>query len=115
MNENRLTSYIVGFISSIALTLAAYYVVVNRAFGKGALIYKIVALAVVQLIVQVVFFLHIGQEKGTRWKLVTFIFAVLVVLIIVIGSLWIMHNLDYNMMKMTPDQEKIYMQNHEGI
>lgn len=115
MSERRLISYILGFVSSVALTLVAYYIVVDRAFGTGALTYTILGLAVLQLVVQLVFFLHIGQEQGARWKLVTLIFAALVVLIVVLGSLWIMHNLDYNMMNMSPDQQKIYMHNNEGI
>ncbi len=115
MSNRKLISYVTGFVSSVGLTLVAYYVVVDRAFGVGALTYTVAGLAVLQLIVQLIFFLHIGQEKGTHWKLVTFIFAVLVILIVVVGSLWIMHNLDYNMMNMSPDQQKIYMHNNEGI
>lgn len=115
MSERKLIAYITGFVSSVALTLVAYYVVVDRAFGNGALTYVIIGLAIVQMVVQLVFFLHIGQEKGARWRLVTLSFALLIVLVIVAGSLWIMHNLDYNMMNMGPEQQKVYMHNNEGI
>jgi cytochrome o ubiquinol oxidase operon protein cyoD len=70
-------------------------------------------IAVVQLVIQAVFFLHIG--RGSRLKLVTFVFAILIVLIVVVGSIWIMNNLDYGMMKMSPDQMNVYMKQHEGI
>jgi len=63
--------------------------------------------------VQMVFFLHIG--RGSRWKLLTFIFTIIVVGIVVIGSIWIMHNLNYNMMDMSPDEQRQYMSEHEGI
>jgi cytochrome o ubiquinol oxidase operon protein cyoD len=77
------------------------------------LMYVVLGIAVVQLVIQAVFFLHIG--RGSRLKLVTFAFAILIVLIVVVGSLWIMNNLDYNMMRLSPDQMKLYMHQHEGI
>lgn len=107
------TSYVVGFVLSVFTTITAYFFVENRLLPVEALIYVILALAVVQLVIQMVFFLHIG--RGSRWKFLTFIFTVLVVLIIVIGTLWIMHNLDYNMMHMSPDEVETYMHQHEGI
>ena len=51
-----------------------------------------------QAIVQLIFFLHIGQEAKPHWETVVFCFTVLVLLIIVIGSLWIMYDLDYRLM-----------------
>lgn len=105
--------YVIGFILSIVTTLVAYFFVVNHIWPKDALIVIVLAIAVVQLVVQVVFFLHIG--RGSRWKLVTFLFTLLVVLIVVIGSIWVMNNLDYNMMTMSPDEMHKYMNEHEGI
>jgi cytochrome o ubiquinol oxidase operon protein cyoD len=108
-------SYVVGFVLSIATTLLAYFFVVNEVWPKEALVYIVMAIAVVQLIVQLVFFLHLGRGKGRRWKVLTFLFAFLVVLVVVIGSLWIMHHLDYNMMHMSPDEMNQYMRDNEGI
>jgi cytochrome o ubiquinol oxidase operon protein cyoD len=109
----RHVSYIVGFVLSIATTLLAYLFVVNELLPKQALIYAVVGIAVVQLFVQLVFFLHLG--RGSRWKLATFAFALIVVLVVVVGSLWIMHNLDYNMMHMSPVEMMQYMNDNEGI
>jgi len=106
-------SYIVGYVVSIATTLLAYFFVVNKVWPKEALIFVVMGIAVVQLLVQLVFFLHLG--RGNRWKVATFAFALLVVLIVVVGSLWIMHHLDYNMMNMSPDQMTQYMNENEGI
>ena len=106
-------AYIIGFVLSMITTVLAYILVVNNVLPKEILIYAVMGIAVVQLVIQLVFFLHLGQ--GGRWKLVTFIFAVLIVLIVVVGSIWIMHNLDYNMMKMSPDQMTEYMKANEGI
>jgi cytochrome o ubiquinol oxidase operon protein cyoD len=112
-DEARYLSYIVGFFLSIVATLIAYFFVVNHVWPKDMLMYVVLGIAVVQLVIQAVFFLHIG--RGSRLKLVTFAFAILIVLIVVVGSLWIMNNLDYNMMRLSPDQMKLYMHQHEGI
>jgi len=106
-------SYVIGFILSIITTLLAYFFVVNELWSTMVLVYVVLGIAVVQLIVQVVFFLHIG--RGSRWKLVTFIFTLLVVLIVVVGSIWIMDNLNYNMMDMTPQEQRQYMSENQGI
>jgi cytochrome o ubiquinol oxidase operon protein cyoD len=112
-DEVRYISYIVGFVLSIVATLIAYFFVVNHLWPKEMLMYFVMGIAVVQLVIQAVFFLHIG--RGSRLKLVTFVFAILIVLIVVVGSIWIMNNLDYGMMKMSPDQMNVYMKQHEGI
>jgi cytochrome o ubiquinol oxidase operon protein cyoD len=120
MNQGTLKSYIVGFISSIVLTLAAFFAVVDPGFfhlghfgqlGSGALLATILTLAIVQLIVQLYFFLHLGAEAGSSWKLPMFVSTIVFVLLIVIGSLWIMGHLNYNM---TPAQINQYMQDQQG-
>jgi len=112
-DDVRYRSYVIGFLLSIAATLVAYLFVVNNWWPKETLVYFVMGIAVVQLVVQAVFFLHIG--RGNQLKLVTFLFAILVVLIIVIGTIWIMENLNYNMMHMSPEEMHQYMKDHEGI
>jgi cytochrome o ubiquinol oxidase operon protein cyoD len=98
-NSNTLlTSYVIGFVLSIILTFLAYVLVVNHILEGALLVAVIVGLAVIQLFVQLFFFLHLGKESKPRWNLIVFAFALSVVVIIVFGSLWIMNNLDYNMM-----------------
>lgn len=93
-----LRSYITGFVLSLLLTVAAYVSVVNEIVTGQTLVIAIVGLAVAQLLVQLIFFLHLGREEKPRLNLTVFAFMLLVVGIIVIGSLWIMDNLNYNMM-----------------
>lgn len=101
-------SYTIGFVISIVLTLTAYIVVTNHWFSKQIIIYSIMGLAAVQLVVQLVFFLHLGRESKPRWNLAAFAFMLAVLLILVIGSLWIMNNLNYNM-TMSPQEMNDYM------
>lgn len=93
----KVASYIIGFVLSVILTLLAYSLVVNGVLGGWNLIYALVGLAVVQLLVQLLFFLHLGRESEPRWNLLVFDFTLVVVIILVVGSLWIMNNLHYNM------------------
>jgi len=106
-------SYVTGFVLSIIATLIAYFFVVNSTFPKETLITVVLIIAVVQLIVQMVFFLHIG--RGSHWKAVTFVFTAIFVLIVVVGTIWIMNNLNYNMMDMSPTEMQQYMEHNEGI
>lgn len=100
--------YIAGFVLAVALTLAAYAVVVQKLFVAEIAVAILVGLALVQFAVQLVFFLHLGQEQRPRWNMVAFLFTLLILVVIVLGSLWIMYNLNYNM-NMTPRQMDEFM------
>ena len=104
-------TYIAGFILSLSLTLVAYVIVSQHLLNRGT-IAAIICLAVVQLFVQLVFFLHLGRESKPRWNLAVFSMAAIVVLILVLGSLWIMNHLNYNM---NPERVKQYLQSQDGL
>ncbi len=110
-------SYVLGFVFAIVLTILAYFIVVNHVLSGGVLIGAIMGLAVVQLLVQLFFFLHFGQEKGSGWKQAAFYFMLIILVILVGGTLWIMYHLNYNMMIMPSDQKNDYMlqQSNKGF
>ncbi|HSX18213.1 MAG TPA: cytochrome o ubiquinol oxidase subunit IV [Candidatus Saccharimonadales bacterium] len=95
-------TYALGFGLSLLLTLAAYLLVWrhvhthHRWLSDVFLIFLVIALAQIQLIVQLRFFLHLGRGSKQRWNLTVLAFAAMVVLILVLGSLWIMNNLNYH-------------------
>lgn len=105
-------SYISGFLFSIILTFEAYFIVSRHSMAGNKLIFTISGLAIIQLLVQLIFFLHLGRESKPRWNLTALMFAMIVVVILVAGSLWIMYHLNYNM---TPQQTNTYIQNEENI
>lgn len=109
--HGSLKTYVTGFVFSIVLTLTAYLLVVNRKFSVDIIIAAIVGLALLQFLVQLFFFLHLGKETKPRWKLFVLFFMIMVVLILVFGSIWIMNNLNY---RMTPEQINTYMNNQGG-
>lgn len=95
--HGSLKSYIVGFILSIALTLLAFGAVMQQWFSPLMIVTFITVMAVFQLLVQLIFFLHFSSESKPYWNLSAFIFATLIVVIIVVASIWIMYNLNVNM------------------
>jgi cytochrome o ubiquinol oxidase subunit IV len=107
-HHSGIASYIIGFVLAVLLTLIAYMIVVNHLLSGMMLAVVLMCLAAVQLLVQLVFFLHLGRDKSSRWNVASFYFMLLVLVIVVGGSLWIMQNLNYNMM-MTPEQMNEFM------
>lgn len=100
--RTAMRSYVTGFLLSILLTLLPYFIVVNHMLGRSSLVYAAVGFGVAQLLVQVVFFLHLHKKSKPHWNMIVFIFTILIVTILVVGSLWVMYNLNYNMMGATP-------------
>lgn len=112
--HGSITSYIIGFVSSILLTVASFLLVINTTLTGKPLIYTIVSLALIQAILQLIFFLHVGQEPKPRWETVVFFFMLLVLLIISFGSIWIMNDLNDRMMSNMPMmmEEQMEMPSH---
>ncbi|HUZ92811.1 MAG TPA: cytochrome o ubiquinol oxidase subunit IV [Candidatus Paceibacterota bacterium] len=121
MNE-RLTikRYTIGFILSVLLTVTACLLIFihdqsgHVIFTHPFLRVSVVVLALAQFIVQLIFFLHLGSERGPRFKLAAFASTIGIVLIVIIGSIWIMNHLNYNMMSST-QQMNAYIQSQDGL
>lgn len=115
-----LKSYIIGFTASLALTFAAAWLAWADMRSGGKMLSwqsfygAVIGLAIVQLVIQLVFFMHLAGEKGPRWRLVAFVSTAGIILIIVAGSVWIMNHLNYNMMASPAVMEK-YIQSQDGI
>ncbi|HSH17750.1 MAG TPA: cytochrome o ubiquinol oxidase subunit IV [Candidatus Saccharimonadales bacterium] len=90
-------TYVTGFILSLLLTIMPFLMVYYHTVSGTLLVAAIVCFAILQLFVQLVFFLHLGNGRDGRWNIMAFLFMAMVVVIIVIGSLWIMYNLNYHM------------------
>ncbi len=114
--HGSMVTYTTGFVLSLACTFATYIVtnmhVHSGHLSKTAAIASVVTFAITQLFVQLIFFLHLGRESGPRWNAMLLVFAIGVVFIVVGGSVWIMDNLNYNMMK-SPEEINTYM-NSQG-
>jgi len=109
-----LIGYINGYALSLYLTITAYLLVTHRIFSNHYLVFAVIVLALIQFLVQAFFFLHLGHETKPRWKLYVFLFMILIVSLLVLGSLWIMTNLNYHHPE-TPNQINNYLTNQDGL
>ena len=89
----ELRSYLVGFAAALALTLAAFALVLWGGLSRGTTIATIGAFALVQMIVHLRFFLHIDLSRQKREDLQLILFSVLLLAIMAVGTIWIMGNL----------------------
>jgi cytochrome o ubiquinol oxidase subunit IV len=90
--------YFVGFVLAVVLTVASFWSVKTHAFSGENAIIALAVLAAVQVIVHVVFFLHVNTSKGQRWHVMSFAYTILMSLILIVGTVWVMHNVHMLMM-----------------
>ena len=91
-------AYLIGFTSSILLTIISFSLVVFDVLEGKMLMIAIMALALVQATLQLRFFLHLGEEPKPKWETLTFYLMLTILLIVALGSLWIMFDLNDRMM-----------------
>ncbi len=107
-------TYVLGFLVSLALTLGAYMVAVHGLLSRELIIPVILICAALQFLVQVLNFLHVNGETSSRERLVVLGCAAIIMLVLVIGSMWIMTNLNGRLMP-EPEQVERYMTRQTGI
>ncbi|MCJ8162264.1 MULTISPECIES: cytochrome o ubiquinol oxidase subunit IV [Acinetobacter] len=91
--------YTIGFIVSVLLTIVPFYMAMNpENFGRGATLAVIGITAVAQVLVQLIFFLHMNSSAEQRWNVIAFIYTILTIAVLLIGSVWVMNYLHFNMM-----------------
>ena len=91
-------SYLIGFVLSVLLTAIPFAVVMTGALPNWAAIAVVVGFAVVQIVVQMIYFLHMSPKSEGGWNLLALLFTLIIVVIVLSGSLWVMHHLNSNMM-----------------
>ncbi|MBP2000726.1 cytochrome o ubiquinol oxidase operon protein cyoD [Paenibacillus shirakamiensis] len=88
--HGSLKSYLLGFIFSIVLTIIPLVIVMNDMLNKTQTVVTLMLMAVMQLLVQLFFFMHIREGEKPRWNVMTLIVGLLIVFTVVGGSIWIM-------------------------
>ena len=101
--HGSLRGYLTGFVLSVVLTAVPFWLVMGNVFGDTrATAIVILALAFVQIVVHMVYFLHMNTRSEGGWTMLALIFTAVLVIITLSGSLWIMFHLNANMMPMSP-------------
>lgn len=90
--------YIIGFVISVFLTVVPFVAVMGGTLSQQSALLLVAAMAVLQVIVQVYYFLHIDTSQKQRWNAFSLGFTLVIVAIVIVGSLWVMYNLNANMM-----------------
>lgn len=99
-SATSIRGYLIGFALAMAMTLASFWAARNGIIYGPAVPGALIALAVAQMGVHLVFFLHISTGPDNTNNVLALAFGVLIVALVVIGSLWIMANLNHNMLPM---------------
>jgi cytochrome o ubiquinol oxidase operon protein cyoD len=97
-SHGSVKSYLTGFVLAALLTILPFWAVMTGAMSPFATGTIIVVAGILQLLVHLVFFLHLDTSSEQRWNVSAGLFTTLVIGIIVVGTLWVMHNMNYFMM-----------------
>ena len=97
--HDSLRSYLVGFGLSVVLTAIPFWLVMTGALdNRQATALTIMAFAAAQIVVHMIFFLHMSARSENGWTMMALIFTLVIVVITLSGSLWVMYHLNVNMM-----------------
>ena len=100
--ESTFKGYAIGFVLSVILTAIPFFLVMHNTLGNShttALV--ILGFAAVQIVVHMIYFLHMNTRSEGGWTMLALIFTIVVVVITLSGSLWVMFHLNANMMPMS--------------
>jgi cytochrome o ubiquinol oxidase operon protein cyoD len=98
-SHGTLSTYLLGFVLSVVLTAIPFWLVMGGALpSKQITALVIMAFAAVQIVVHMVYFLHMNTTSENGWSMMALIFTIVMVVIALSGSLWVMSHLNSNMM-----------------
>jgi cytochrome o ubiquinol oxidase operon protein cyoD len=105
LHHGSLKTYAIGFLLSVILTAIPFWLVMGKVFDKSSITsMAILGFAAVQIVVHMIYFLHMNTKAEGGWSMLALIFTAVLVVIVLSGSLWVMFHLNDNMMpRMMPD------------
>ena len=114
-DHGSLKSYAIGFVLSVILTAIPFWLVMGNVFEKsGTTAMVVLGFAAVQIVVHMIYFLHMNTKSEGGWNMLALIFTIVIVGIALAGSIWVMYHLNTNMMPgMTHDSPHQMHQMHD--
>jgi cytochrome o ubiquinol oxidase operon protein cyoD len=98
-DHGSLKSYTTGFILSVLLTAIPFWLVMGKVLPSASTTALVIlGLGAVQIVVHMVYFLHMNTRAEGGWSMLALIFTATLVVITLAGSLWVMFHLNTNMM-----------------
>jgi cytochrome o ubiquinol oxidase subunit IV len=107
MPHASMRDYVIGFVLSVILTAIPFWLVIERPFAAGATAAIIMVFAAIQIVVHMIYFLHMSPKAEGGWSITSLAFTIIVVVIMLAGSLWVMHHLNTNMMPQVHDTSQL--------
>jgi cytochrome o ubiquinol oxidase subunit IV len=99
--------YVTGFVLAVILTAIPFWLVMGKVLESPTVTtFIILALAMLQIYVHMVFFLHMTSKAEGGWAWMSLIFTLVLLVITLSGSLWIMYHLKTNTMPLMPEQAR---------
>ncbi len=91
--------YVTGFLLAAVLTAIPFWLVMGEVIPNKQVTAAIVlGLAIVQIVVHMIYFLHMNTKSEAGWTMLALIFTLIVVVITIAGSIWVMYHMNANMM-----------------
>jgi cytochrome o ubiquinol oxidase operon protein cyoD len=98
-HHGSLKDYAIGFVLSVILTAIPFWLVMTKAFDKSSTTAVVIlGFAAVQVIVHMIYFLHMNGKAEGGWSLLATIFTLVLLVIVLAGSIWVMYHMNVNMM-----------------
>lgn len=102
MAHGSLKGYITGFLLSALLTAIPFWLVMADVFGDAVLTSIVIMFfAAVQIVVHMIYFLHMNTKSEGGWTFIALVFTLTLVVVTLVGSIWVMYHMDRNMMPMS--------------
>ncbi|WP_262296062.1 cytochrome o ubiquinol oxidase subunit IV [Microvirga sesbaniae] len=103
--QGTFRSYMTGFILSVILTAIPFWLVMGDVLGDARTTsIVVIALAAAQIVVHMIYFLHMNTKSEGGWTFLALLFTLILVVITLVGSIWVMYHMDQNMMPMSPHE-----------
>lgn len=97
--HSTLRGYATGFILAVILTAIPFWLVMGKVFSNSATAgFVVLGIAAVQIVVHMIYFLHMNTKVEGGWSMLAMLFTVMVVVIMLSGSIWVMYHMNHNMM-----------------
>ena len=101
--HSSLRDYTIGFVLSVILTAIPFWLVMAKVIAdRNTAVLVLGGFAVIQILVHMVFFLHMNGKVEGGWTMLSTIFTVVFVAIAIAGTLWVMFHMNANMMPEHP-------------
>lgn len=106
--HSTLKGYLTGFVLAVILTAIPFWFVMGKVLGSSAATATVIlAIGVVQIVVHMIYFLHMNGKSEGGWTLLALLFTLVLVVITLSGSLWVMYHLNNNMMPSMHDMRNM--------